>query len=79
MATKDSIAAASELSENELSAFERFCEQLYNSPSVEERSSAEAALVQLSTGVQYVPQCMYIISHSELPCAARPWLDGCGL
>ena len=42
---------------SELATFEAYCETLYTSPSAEERSSAEAALVQLSTAAEYIPRC----------------------
>ena len=57
------------MSEAELRTFEQYCETLYNSPSAEERSKAEAALVQLSTTPEYIPQCQFVLSSSQLPYA----------
>ena len=57
------------LDTGELATFERFCEQLYTSPDAEERAKAEAALVQLSTAVQYIPQCQFVLTNSQLPYA----------
>mmetsp|Transcript_7505 Transcript_7505/g.12746 ORF Transcript_7505/g.12746 Transcript_7505/m.12746 type:complete len:1077 (-) Transcript_7505:234-3464(-) len=54
------------MQQEQLAQFEAYCTQLYTSPNPAERSSAEAALVQLSTAPEYIPQCQFVLDHSKL-------------
>ena len=54
------------LQEGQLQQFEAYCEKLYTSPDANERSAAEAALVQLSSSSEYIPQCQFVLDHSKL-------------
>lgn len=56
----------------QLALFEQHCEKLYMSPDANERQASEAALVQLSSSVEYIPQCQFVLDNSKMPCAARP-------
>ena len=57
------------MSADEMATFERYCDQLYSSPSAAERAKAEQALVQLSTSAAYLPQCQAVIAGSSQPYA----------
>ena len=57
------------LQEGQLQQFEAYCEKLYTSPDANERAAAEAALVQLSSSSEYIPQCQFVLDHSKLPYA----------
>ena len=54
------------LQEGQLQQFEAYCEKLYTSPDANERAAAEAALVQLSSSSEYIPQCQFVLDHSKL-------------
>ena len=49
-----------------LQAFEEHCQMLYTSSNPSQRAVAEAALVQLSTDCAFIPQCQYVLDHSEM-------------
>ena len=49
----------------QLKQFEQYCATLYTSPDAAERSAAEAALVQLSSTPEYLPQCQFVLDHSK--------------
>ena len=49
------------LQEGQLQQFEAYCEKLYTSPDANERAAAEAALVQLSSSSEYIPQCQFVL------------------
>ena len=59
-------AVAGMLQEGQLQQFEAYCEKLYTSPDANERAAAEAALVQLSSSSEYIPQCQFVLDHSKL-------------
>ena len=59
-------ALAGMLQEGQLQQFEAYCEKLYTSPDANERAAAEAALEQLSSSSEYIPQCQFVLDHSKL-------------
>ena len=60
------------LVDGQLAQFEQHCERLYTSPDANERATSEAALVQLSSSIEYIPQCQFVLDNSSLPCARAP-------
>lgn len=58
---------ASSAHSTELATFEGYCHMLYNSPSAEERTKAEAALVQLASNPEHIPQCQFVLTSSTMP------------
>ena len=54
------------LTSGTLEQFERYCEQLYTSPDAGVRATAEAALVQLTTSAEYIPQCQQVLEQSSV-------------
>ena len=41
------------------------CSQLYSSPDPAERRVAEEALVHLSSSVEHIPQCQFVLDNSQ--------------
>ncbi|KAJ1634366.1 armadillo-type protein [Pavlovales sp. CCMP2436] len=48
---------------------EALAARLYNSPNTEERTQAEHSLMQISNAPETIPQCQYVLEHSQVPYA----------
>lgn len=48
---------------------EALANRLYNSPNAEERTQAEHSLMQISNAPECIPQCQYVLEHSQVPYA----------
>lgn len=48
---------------------EALANRLYNSPNAEDRTQAEHSLMQISNAPECIPQCQYVLEHSQVPYA----------
>jgi exportin-7 len=49
----------------QLQNFENLCKVLYESTNESERNHAQQSVLILQSSAEYIPQCQYVLDHSE--------------